>query len=70
MRIEAETAGPLEEVAAKGSLDPDDEVRFSPTEAKRWKFFFQAGETRREVVRGLRFFLGDEQLFPPFMPPM
>lgn len=70
VRIEAETAGRLQDVAAKNSLSPDDEVRFPPAEARRWKFFFKAGKTRRVVVRGLRFFLSDEELFPPFVPPM
>lgn len=44
---------------------PDDQVTFPRTKATTWQFEFRAGESRMVVLRGLRFFLGEDELFPP-----
>jgi len=43
-------------------------VTLAPTTAQGWRFRFRAGESNRVVVRGLRFFSGETEVFPPFLP--
>ena len=38
------------------------------TKGKVWLLEFQAGESGIVVIRGLRFFSGDEELLPPLVP--
>ena len=63
---------------AKGKFQPvskavalksvDDVVKLPKTKAKVWQFEFQAGESGIVVLRGLQFFSGDDELFPPLIP--
>jgi hypothetical protein len=43
-------------------------VSFDSQEAQVWRLAFKAGATERVVVRGLRFFAGDRELYPPIGP--
>src|SRR5262249_22091336 len=46
----------------------DAAVSLPPTVAKEWRFEFRAGSSKSVVLRGLEFFSGDDQLFPPLVP--
>jgi hypothetical protein len=48
----------------------DETVRLpQPTTARAWRFSFRAGKSGCVVLRGLRFFSGADELFPPLVPP-
>jgi hypothetical protein len=46
----------------------DEVVSFASTTAQVWRFRFEAGESNRVVVRALRFFSGETEIFPPLLP--
>jgi hypothetical protein len=46
----------------------DEIVTMPKTKGRVWRFEFRAGETRFVVLRGLRFFSGEDELFPPLVP--
>lgn len=48
--------------------DVDAIVDFPKTKGRVWQFDFQAGPSRFVVLRGLRFFSGEDELFPPLVP--
>jgi len=60
--------GAHREIAAAGLATPDETVKFPPTRARRWRFEFRAGGSGYVVLRGLRFFSGDDELFGPLIP--
>ncbi len=43
----------------------DGEVSFSATESQRWHLELTPGESKMVVVRGLRFYSGETEIFPP-----
>jgi len=47
---------------------PDGEIKFKSVKSKKWKIEFQAGQSKKVVIRGLRFFNGDQEMFPPSVP--
>ncbi len=56
-------------IAAEQPLKSVDElVRFEPIESKQWSLRLQAGSSRTLVIRGLRFFDGDEEVLPRMVP--
>jgi hypothetical protein len=46
----------------------DDTVTLPKTKGRVWRFEFRGGESGCVVLRGLQFFLGDDELFPPLVP--
>ena len=46
----------------------DDSVTFPAATAKQWKLSFATAKGGRVVIRGLRFFDGRHEIFPPFVP--
>jgi hypothetical protein len=68
LRIAVDTGSGLREIAAKPLASADATVSFPPTKARTWEFTFKAGESRSVVIRGLQFFSGDEEIFPPLVP--
>ena len=46
----------------------NDSLSFRPTESKDWRLFFKTGQSKKVVLRGLRFFSGDAEIFPPLLP--
>ncbi|MDD2716485.1 MAG: hypothetical protein PHW04_11405 [Candidatus Wallbacteria bacterium] len=46
----------------------DDAVMFTQTKGRVWRMELRAGESRYIVLRGLQFFSGSEELFPPQLP--
>ena len=48
--------------------DPDTEILFQSKKSNIWKFAFKAGTSKYVVVRGIRFFNFDDEIFPPLGP--
>ena len=63
-----DTDGKFQPVTKADLKSIDDAVKFAKTKAKVWQFEFQAGESGIVVLRGLQFFSGDDELFPPLIP--
>ena len=55
-------------VIEKNLKSVDDTVTLPKTKGRVWQFEFRAGESEVVVIRGLRFFSGDDELFPPVIP--
>lgn len=68
IRLQAQSHGRFGDVAVGPITSPDAMVEFPPTTAKMWRLYLQAGDSRMVVVRGLRFFNGDEEIFPRAIP--
>ncbi len=56
------------EVVAAPLKSTDATVALKKTKGCIWQFDFQAGPSKMVVLRGLRFFSGDNELFPPLVP--
>jgi hypothetical protein len=48
---------------------PDAEVAFAPARGRRWRIALESADRGQVTVRGLRFFSGDAEVFPPLVPP-
>lgn len=46
----------------------DATVTLKPTVGQKWRFEFRAGSSGMVVLRGLEFFSGDDEIFPPLVP--
>lgn len=46
----------------------DEKVPVPKTKARVWRFEFAAGESQSVTLRGLRFYSGADELFPPLVP--
>lgn len=69
VQIERQTAdGSFEFIKRIEMSGTDAEVEFDLTQARTWRLAFQAGTSGFVAVRGMRFFLDDEELFPPLGP--
>lgn len=68
MRLEARDDGKLLIAAEQPLKSVDELVRFEPVESKQWSLRLQAGTSRTLVIRGLRFFDGDEEVLPWMVP--
>lgn len=58
----------FKEVALADLKSTDDKVSIPKTKARVWRFDFQAGGSNAVVLRGLRFYSGGDELFPPLVP--
>lgn len=62
-------AGKLRTVTRADLKSIDDTVKLPKTKGRVWEFAFQAGQRGGCVVlRGVQFFAGDDELFPPLVP--
>lgn len=52
----------------KSGLASHASLSFESVEAKKWKLELQAGKSKAVVVRGLRFFNGESELYPQLVP--
>ena len=69
VRISAhDSGGHFHEITRSDLRSADDAVTLPPTTSKVWRFEFQAGPSGYVVLRGLQFFAGDDELFPPLVP--
>jgi hypothetical protein len=65
----ADSSGRFRPVAAAALRSADDAVTLPrPTKGRVWRFDFRAGESGCVVLRGLQFFSGGDELFPPLVP--
>jgi hypothetical protein len=60
--------GGFQPVATADLDSVDATVKLPKTKGTKWRFEFQAGSTGMVVLRGLQFFAGDDELFPPLVP--
>jgi hypothetical protein len=58
----------LRQVIEKNLDSADSEVSFPATKGRVWQVELRADETGQVVVRGLQFFSGEDELFPPLVP--
>jgi hypothetical protein len=58
----------LRQVARTALKSPDAKVPVPKTKARVWRFEFQAGPSQSVTLRGLRFYSGADELFPPLVP--
>lgn len=56
------------EVVAAPLKSTDTFVALKKTKGRVWQFDFQAGPSKMVVLRGLRFFSEENELFPPLVP--
>jgi hypothetical protein len=69
VRVSVEDSkGKSRRVATAAVKSADDAVNLPKTSGRVWHLEFQAGGSGCVVLRGLRFFSGDDNLFPPLMP--
>jgi hypothetical protein len=55
-------------VAESNLASADEAVTLRKTKGQVWRLDFRAGESGVVVLRGLQFFSGDDELFPPLIP--
>lgn len=51
-----------------GLLVVSSTMHFAPTTARAWRLSFAPTDTNMVVIRGLQFFTGGDEVFPPFVP--
>ncbi len=62
------TNNTFREVVAAPLKSIDTTVALNKTKGRVWQFDFRAGPSKMIVLRGLRFFSGENELFPPLVP--
>lgn len=68
MKLETIDADASHVVVEKPLKSTDETVTFPAATAARWRLTLTAGPTRHLVIRGLRFFDGDEEVCPHMVP--
>lgn len=61
-------AGQFRQITAVKLSSPDEVITFSKTKAQVWRFEMETGSSQQVFLRGLRFFSGREEFFPPQIP--
>ncbi|MBA4191608.1 MAG: hypothetical protein C0467_26820 [Planctomycetaceae bacterium] len=56
------------QIALVAPKSADEKVAVPKTKARVWRFEFQAGDSQAVTLRGLRFYSGTDELFPPLVP--
>ncbi len=67
--VKGDGPGTFRQVATADLKSPDETVPVPRTKARAWRFEFQAGTSQCVTLRGLRFYAGPDELFPPLVPP-
>ncbi len=67
-RVSTGVGTKLAAIATTDIDSPDGEITFTKTKSQYWKLDFQAGKSKAVVIRGLRFFSGDKEFYPPLVP--
>jgi hypothetical protein len=68
VRIEARPPDSDFVEVARRAIGIDDSVKFPQTSARVWRLSLSATESNMVVIRGLQFFIGADEVFPPFVP--
>lgn len=63
-----DSGGKFHRVCKADLKGADDTVALPKTRSQVWRLEFRAGESGYVVLRGLQFFSGDDELFPPLVP--
>lgn len=66
--VQAKVGGTLQDMARVMVSKPEATVSFDPTKARSWKLHFRTGRQPKVCIRGLRYFSGDDEVFPPLVP--
>ncbi len=67
-RLQAKVNDEFRDVVSQDMVSQDATLRFPATKAQEWLLHLKAGESGMVVVRGLRFFVGEDEIFPRFVP--
>jgi hypothetical protein len=68
VRIAVAGDGGFRDVVETPLASADAAVSFPQTKARTWRFFFKTDASRAVVIRGLQFFIGDDEIFPTLAP--
>ena len=68
VRIEVWLNGSYTLVTEKTIETPDKTVFFDSRSGAKWRFLFKAGSSRKVTIRGIQFYDGNVQLYPPLFP--
>lgn len=68
VKIEIENNGRFKAVLEKRNISIDETVAFKEVTSKKWRLHFLPGPTRHITIRGIQFFLKDNEIFPPWIP--
>ena len=68
LRVEYAQGSGFTKITEQQVVTPDAQVRFAQTSAQRWRLSLKPGASRRVTIRGIEFFNGDIQLYPPLYP--
>ena len=67
-RVEVWLNGQFVELVEKSITSPDESVTFPSKTSGIWRFAFKAGASGRVTIRGIQFYDGNVQLYPPLFP--
>ena len=67
-RLQAKVNDQFQEIISKNLEAPDALLAFPATKAQNWRLHLRAGMTGAVVLRGLRFFHGEDEIFPRLVP--
>ena len=67
LRLHAASEHGLKTICETELKSVDARVSFPKTIARTWKFEFKAGSSQYVVLRGLQFFCGEDEIFPPLV---
>jgi hypothetical protein len=68
LRVSVEGENGLKRVGTEDLKSADAMVQLRAAVGQKWRFEFRAGPSGTVVLRGLQFFSGDGELFPPLVP--
>jgi hypothetical protein len=67
-RLQAKVNNQFRDVVSQDMKSQDATLRFRATKAQEWLLHLKTGGSGAVVVRGLRFFNGEDEIFPRFVP--
>jgi hypothetical protein len=67
-RVSVQEGGRFRKLAESELKTIDDSVAFEKATGKVWRFEFRTDKGGAVVIRGLQFFSGEDELFPPLLP--
>ncbi len=68
VRVEVQLNGDFVELAGRDLSSSDDWVTFPARTSATWRFSFRPGSSGRVTIRGIQFYDGNVQLYPPLFP--
>ena len=68
VRIEVWSNDSYSLVTEKTTGSPDETITFDSRSSAKWRFSFKAGSSQKVTIRGIQFYDGNVQLYPPLFP--